>query len=89
MCYKKWFEDKEFSNCGLCQLFTCEILNSFAYDQKDSDNAKRLPNVKYGVNAMSSTIDFVEYVVEQIRDLDNIRYRKMFGEYMLYINKNH
>lgn len=35
---------------------------------------------------MSSTQDFVEYVCEQIRDAGNVRYRKMFGEYMVYVN---
>jgi len=35
---------------------------------------------------MSTTQDFVEYVCEQIRDSGNVRYRKMFGEYMVYVN---
>lgn len=35
---------------------------------------------------MSSTQDFVEYVYEQIEGIGNIRYRKMFGEYMVYLN---
>ena len=35
---------------------------------------------------MSTTQDFAEYVCEQIRDTDNVRYRKMFGEYMVYVN---
>ena len=35
---------------------------------------------------MASSIDFVEYVVEQIAGTGIIRYKKMFGEYMVYVN---
>jgi TfoX/Sxy family transcriptional regulator of competence genes len=35
---------------------------------------------------MSTTEDFVQYVCEQIEGAGFIRYRKMFGEYMVYIN---
>ena len=35
---------------------------------------------------MGSTQDFIEYVCEQIRDAGDVRYRKMFGEYMVYVN---
>jgi TfoX/Sxy family transcriptional regulator of competence genes len=35
---------------------------------------------------MSSTPDFVEYVREQIAGAGEIRHKKMFGEYMVYIN---
>lgn len=35
---------------------------------------------------MATTKDHVEYVCEQIRELGEIRYRKMFGEYMVYVN---
>ena len=33
---------------------------------------------------MSSSLDFVEYVTEQLSDAGFITYRKMFGEYALY-----
>lgn len=36
---------------------------------------------------MSTTQDFIEYVCEQIRGVGLIRYRKMFGEYMVYVNE--
>lgn len=36
---------------------------------------------------MSTTQDFIEYVCEQIRGVGFVRYRKMFGEYMVYINE--
>lgn len=36
---------------------------------------------------MSTTKDFIEYVCEQIRGVGLIRYRKMFGEYMAYVNE--
>ena len=35
---------------------------------------------------MSTSADYIEYVCEQIRYSGSIRYRKMFGEYMVYIN---
>ncbi len=35
---------------------------------------------------MSTTIDFIEYVCEQIVGVGEIRYMKMFGEYMVYVN---
>lgn len=35
---------------------------------------------------MATSIDFIEYVLEQISVLSNVRYRKMFGEYMIYVN---
>lgn len=35
---------------------------------------------------MASTADFIEFVLDQIRDVGDVRYRKMFGEYMVYIN---
>ncbi len=38
-----------------------------------------------GVN-MASSLDFIEYVCEQISGVGVVRYRKMFGEYMVYVN---
>ena len=35
---------------------------------------------------MATTADFIEYVCEQIEDLGQIRHKKMFGEYMVYVN---
>jgi len=35
---------------------------------------------------MASTIEFVEYVSEQIGGAGNITYKKMFGEYGVYCN---
>lgn len=35
---------------------------------------------------MATTRDFIEYVCEQIRGIGAVRYRKMFGEYMVYVN---
>ena len=34
---------------------------------------------------MATTMDFVEYIMEQVAGFD-ARYRKMFGEYMVYIS---
>lgn len=36
---------------------------------------------------MATTADFVEYVCEQIRGVGFVRNRKMFGEYMVYVNE--
>ncbi len=35
---------------------------------------------------MASDLDFVEYVMDQIRDAGSISYRKMFGEYAVYLD---
>lgn len=35
---------------------------------------------------MASTVDFLEYVCEQIADAGTITYRKMMGEYVIYCN---
>lgn len=35
---------------------------------------------------MATTIDFIEYIYEQIDGVGAIRHKKMFGEYMVYIN---
>ena len=35
---------------------------------------------------MATNLEYIEFVCEQIRMTGNIRYRKVFGEYMLYLN---
>lgn len=35
---------------------------------------------------MSTNLDFVEFICEQIEGTGVIWYRKMFGEYMVYVN---
>lgn len=35
---------------------------------------------------MATSIEFIEYVCDQLSDLGEIRYKKMFGEYMVYLN---
>lgn len=35
---------------------------------------------------MATTEDYVQYVCEQISGTGDIRYKKMFGEYMVYVN---
>lgn len=37
---------------------------------------------------MATSVDFIKFVCEQIRGYTNVRYKKMFGEYMVYV-KNH
>lgn len=35
---------------------------------------------------MATTVDYIEFVCEQIRGVGEVRYKKMFGEYMVYVN---
>lgn len=35
---------------------------------------------------MATSVDYIEFVCEQISGVGDIRYRKMFGEYMVYVN---
>ena len=35
---------------------------------------------------MATDLEFIQYVCEQISETGRIRYRKMFGEYMAYVN---
>lgn len=35
---------------------------------------------------MATTVDYIEYVCEQMPKEYSVRYKKMFGEYMVYIN---
>jgi TfoX/Sxy family transcriptional regulator of competence genes len=35
---------------------------------------------------MASDLSFVTYVVDQIKAAGNIRFKKMFGEYLVYLN---
>ncbi len=35
---------------------------------------------------MATTVDYIEYVCDQIRGVGVIKYKKMFGEYMVYVN---
>jgi len=37
-------------------------------------------------NNMATSLEFIEFVCEQIREGHNVRYKKMFGEYMIYLN---
>jgi len=35
---------------------------------------------------MASSLDFIEYVCDQIAGTGMVTFRKMFGEYMVYVN---
>ncbi len=35
---------------------------------------------------MATTNEYIEYVCEQIKGIGEIRYKKMFGEFMVYLN---
>ena len=36
---------------------------------------------------MATTKDYIEYVCERLHGAGGLRYRKMFGEYMVYFNE--
>ena len=36
---------------------------------------------------MATTVDFIEYVYGQIEGVGAVRYKKMFGEYLVYVNE--
>lgn len=36
---------------------------------------------------MATTKEYMEYVCEQIHGVGEIRYQKMFGEYLVYVNQ--
>jgi Regulator of competence-specific genes len=35
---------------------------------------------------MATSAEFAEYVADQISGVGDVRYKKMFGEYMVYVN---
>lgn len=35
---------------------------------------------------MATTNEYIEYVYDQIKGIGEIRYKKMFGEFMVYVN---
>lgn len=35
---------------------------------------------------MGTSSEYIEFVCEQVKDTGEIRYKKMFGEYMVYVN---
>ena len=39
---------------------------------------------KLNVSIMASSKDYLEYILEQLSDLDDISYRAMMGEYIIY-----
>ena len=36
---------------------------------------------------MATTSQYIQYVCDQIKGIGDIRYKKMFGEYMVYVNE--
>ena len=36
---------------------------------------------------MATTPDFIEYVCSQVKDAGTVRYRRMFGEYLVYVDE--
>jgi len=50
-------EEKDLKNCGLCEEFPCELLNSFSYDLEHGDNGERLERCREWCKTAKS-IDF-------------------------------
>ena len=44
----------------------------------------RWSNAKGGVRIMASSKEYLHFILEQLSALDNISYRSMMGEYILY-----
>ena len=40
--------------------------------------------INVGENSMSSSKDYLEYILDQLSGLDDISYRAMMGEYIIY-----
>lgn len=36
---------------------------------------------------MASSIEYIDFVCSRLKDLGMVRYRKMFGDYMIYVNE--
>ena len=43
---KSCCESKAHAHCGVCDSFTCELLHSFAYDENQGDDGKRIERCK-------------------------------------------
>lgn len=39
------------------------------------------------IRKMATSLEYINYVCEQINEIGDIRYKKMFGEYMIYVNE--
>ena len=35
---------------------------------------------------MATSKEYIEFVCEQLEGIENVTYKKMFGEYMVYVN---
>lgn len=47
---KQCCEGKKLENCGFCNNFPCQLLNSFAYDKNQGDDGKRIKQCKDWAN---------------------------------------
>ncbi len=43
--------------------------------------------IKKGEKNLATTESFINYVCEQLKGIGEIRYKKMFGEYLVYIDE--
>lgn len=47
---KNCCEAKEQEHCGQCTDFSCDLLNQFAYDEKQGDDGKRIEQCRCWLN---------------------------------------
>lgn len=61
----------------LCYILSLTIWSKAITEQESS-------NVKNGVKKMASSKEFLQFILEQLSGLDDISYRPMMGEYIIY-----
>ena len=54
--------------------------------QSRRQNHRRKNNSTETERVMATTVDYIEFVCEQLAGVGAVRYHKMFGEYMVYVN---
>lgn len=51
---------------------------------KEKNETIQQSNAKSGVRIMASSKEYLHFILEQLSDLEDISYRSMMGEYILY-----
>ncbi len=54
---KSCCESKKIENCGFCEAFPCETINSFAFDKEQGDDGKRIKQcIKWKRGGMNNEV---------------------------------
>ena len=65
-------------------------VTKIVHGQEEADKAKGVAESLFSGTGssenMATTKDYIEYVCERLHGMGGLRYRKMFGEYMVYVN---